>query len=208
MLQSISNNKHLIIECQYFGSSNYINMLFQFSNIKIEQYESYQKMSFRNRCVVAGSNGLVNLSIPLENGRNKKQLMRDMRISYLGRWQVEHWRTIESCYSRSPYFEFFRDDVKNLIDKNQTFLLDKNMAILEWLKKTLRIPGEISLTDSYHKEYPAEAADKRNYILPKNFQEMPAAFEYTQVFADRIGFQPNLCILDLLFCSGPDIAVL
>jgi hypothetical protein len=27
--------------------------------------------------------------------------------------------------------------------------------------------------------------------------------KYGQVFEDRIGFQPNMSILDLLFCNGP-----
>jgi hypothetical protein len=199
------HKSELIIESQYFGSINYINTLFQFSNIYIEQYEAYQKMSFRNRCVVAGSNGLVHLSVPLEKGRNQRQLMKDTRISYSGRWQAEHLRTIESCYSRSPYFEFYRQDVWKLVQKTEAFLLDKNLAILEWLQKVVKLSGAVSLTAAYHKEYPPEVADHRNQILPKNFQDQPRPLRYTQVFEERIGFQPNLCILDLLFCNGPDI---
>jgi len=197
------NNTNLIIENQYFGSINYINTLFQFSNIIIEQYESYQKMSFRNRCVVVGSNGLVNLSVPLENGRHQKQLMKDVRISYSGNWQAQHLRTIESCYSRSPFFEFYKDGVWALLQKQEVFLLDRNLAILEWLQKALKFPGKISLTDAYLKQYPPEVTDKRNAILPKNFDDKPMPFHYTQVFEDRVGFVPNLCILDLLFCCGP-----
>ena len=194
----------LITENQYFGSINYINTLFRYSNIVIEQYESYQKMSFRNRCVVGGSNGLVHLSVPLENGRNQRQLMKDVRISYAGRWQAEHLRTIESCYSRSPFFEFYRDGVWELLQKRQVFLLDLNLSILGWLQKILQYTGTISLTDTYCREYPPQVADIRNHFLPKNFQDDPMPFSYTQVFGDRIGFQPNLSILDLLFCCGPE----
>ena len=92
MLEQTENNELIIIDNQYFGTINYINTLFQFSNIQIEQYESYQKMSFRNRCVVAGSNGPVNLSVPLEKGRGQKVLMKDVRISHSANWRVQHWR--------------------------------------------------------------------------------------------------------------------
>lgn len=205
MQLSQQNNKSLIIESQYFGSVTYISILFHFTNIKIEQYETYPKMSFRNRCVVAGSNDLVKLSVPLEKGRNQRQLMKDVRISYSTRWQAAHLRTIESCYSRSPYFEYYRDDLWKLLERKEAYLLDLNLAIQDWLKKTLKFSGEVSLTDHYQKEYPPDVTDRRNTILPKNFQDQPMGWQYTQVFEDRIGFQPNLSILDLLFCSGPDI---
>ena len=202
MIGKEQNSTKLIIDIQYFGTVSYIKTLFQFSNIEIDQYESYQKMSFRNRCLVAGSNGLINLSVPLEKGRDRQHLIKDTRISYSHRWQAEHLRTIESCYSRAPFFEFYSDGVGQLLGQKQEFLLDLNLSILDWLKKVLKLPGEISLTESYRREYPKEIIDLRNHFLPKNFQDQLSP-RYTQVFEDRIGFQPNLSILDLLFCMGP-----
>ena len=160
-------------------------------------------MSFRNRCMVAGSNGVVGLSVPLEKGRGQRELMKDVRISYSDNWQVQHWRTIESCYSRAPFFEFYRDGVGQLLGQKETYLLDLNMAIMSWLKKVLKMPGKIARTGSYQKTYPEGVTDRRNTILPKNYLQEENCPRYTQVFEDRIGFQPNLCILDLLFCCGP-----
>lgn len=193
----------LIIENQYFPCVNWINTLFQFSNIKIEQYDSYQKMSFRNRCEVADSNGVVNLSVPLEKGRNQRQLMKEVKISYRDNWNTRHWRTIESCYSRSPFFEFYRDGVFSLLQQKPVFLLDQNLLILDWLKKALKFEGEIMSTGAYLQNYPEGTVDLRDHFLPKNSREGAPGLQYTQVFEDRIGFIPNLSILDLLFCTGP-----
>ena len=46
--------------------------------------------------------------------------------------------------------------------------------------------------------------DWRNRFLPANFQdpELGPFPVYTQVFADRFGFQPNLSILDFVLCCG------
>lgn len=197
----------LLIDIQYFGTIDYNKILFQNSNIKIEQYESYQKMSFRNRCMVAGSNGVVNLSVPLEKGRGQKELMKDVRISDYENWRVQHWRTIESCYSRAPFFEFYRDGVFSLLQNKQTFLLDLNLSILEWLAKVFKYKGSASLTEAYHKEYPADVNDLRGAFLPKNYAAEDFDLKYVQVFEDRIGFKPNLCILDLLFCNGPSLSI-
>lgn len=202
----INKYSSLIIDNQYFGTVNYTSVLFQFSNIKIDICEPYRKMSFRNRCVVAGSNGLIHLSVPLENGRAQKQPVRDVRISYSGDWQLQHWRTIESCYNRSPFFEYYRTWLEGFFSKRFTFLADMNMEVLEWVQQQVKLKAVISVTDVYLKTYPGETLDLRGYFMPKNFQSPAVAGEpirYTQVFADRIGFQPNLSVLDLLFCCGP-----
>lgn len=193
----------LIIEYQYFGTISGINALFQFSNIEFEVCETFQKMSFRNRMVVAGSNGLVHLSVPLEKGRDQKQLIKDIRISYSLPWQQQHWRTIESCYNRSPFYEYYRDWLETFFTRKPVFLLDLNREILEWLVKVLKPSGQVSETQNFILEYPTGVTDLRSRWRPKSFQDEGSAIRYLQVFEDRIGFQPNLSILDLLFCTGP-----
>ena len=194
----------LIVEYQYFGTVDYIKTLFQFSNINFEVCESFQKMSFRNRMVLAGSNGLVHLSVPLEKGRDQKQLLKDVRISYTLPWQLQHWRTIESCYNRSPFFEYYRDWLEAFYQRRPVFLLDMNRDLMEWLVKQLKPTARFSETTEFLPAYPAEITEYRSNWLPRNFQQSSKNIHYQQVFADRIGFQPNLSILDLLFCEGPN----
>lgn len=205
MFNEAPENTALIIDSQYFGTIDYIKTLFRFSNIEIEQYENYRKMSFRNRCLVAGSNGLVNLSVPLVNGRDARQLMKDTRINYAGRWQLEQVRTLASCYARAPYFEYFWPDVRELVLARPEFLLDKNMAILEWLRKIFRLDIVVALTSIYRVEYDHGYTDLRNRTRPNNYLALDPGIRYTQVFQDRIGFQPNLSVLDYLFCAGTDL---
>jgi len=201
-----------------------------------EQYESYQKMSFRNRCRIAGAEGVIDLSIPLVRGRDQKALMKDVRISAAQPWQSQHWKTILSCYSRSPWFEFYRDELEGLYKKQWDFLLDWNLACFEWTVRVLGISIPVSLTESYEKGYPPDqVADWRGKILPKHRAGNTAGLSedmtrlsagmaglsacmtglsdagsaddsgmppYRQVFGERIGFIPNLSVLDLLFCEG------
>ena len=155
-------NSNLIIENQYFGCINYYLMLYKYSNIGIEQYESWQKMSFRNRCVILGTNGLIHLTVPLENGRDQKCLIKEVRINNRDAWQKQHWRSIFSCYGKSPFFEFYRDWVELFYQKKHTYVFDMNLEILFWLKERLKIQGLISLTDSFLKEYPTDITDLRN----------------------------------------------
>lgn len=195
-----------VAELQYFGCIEWYKTLLKSSNVLIESCEQYQKMSFRNRMVIAGANGLLHLSIPLENGRNQAALIRDVRISDTGKWQLNHWRAIRSAYSRSPYFGFYEDELKGFYEKKYEYLWDFNMMLFYWIIAKMRLHLRPVLTNQYIDSYPPESGtqDHRNRWLPKNFQQTPGQVIYRQVFEDRIGFQHNLSVVDLLFCEGPD----
>ncbi|MDB5232722.1 MAG: hypothetical protein JWN76_3527, partial [Chitinophagaceae bacterium] len=134
---------NLIIDLQYFTSVNSIFSFFQYTNIYFPLYQTVQKSSFANRCIVAGSNGLINLSVPLLEGRNQKLPFKEIRISNHEKWQMRHWRTIESCYRRAPYFEFYEEPVRKLLDKDHQFLANLDIEIMSWVMKVLKYPGEV-----------------------------------------------------------------
>jgi len=159
-------------------------------------------MSFRSRLLLAGSNGITRLTIPLEMGRNQKRLMKDVRIFNREKWQARHWKTIVSCYNRSAWFIQYSPELSLLFSKEFEFLIDWNLACFEWSKKQLGLSARISLTASYRESYnSSDLLDNRNQILPGNYAQMQFV-KYHQVFEDRLGFLPNLSILDLLFCEG------
>src|SRR5258707_14726568 len=125
-------------------------------------------MSFRNRCQVAGAEGISNLSVRLAKGRDQKTLMKDVRIADKDDWQGQHWKTLLSCYSRSPWFEFYRDDLEPLYRRPFHFLLDWNLRCFEWACRALSLQPEVSLTDSYREVYDEnEWVDLRGKIIPK-----------------------------------------
>ena len=193
---------NLIIDSQYFPSVIYYKISYDSSNIIFEQCETYQKMSFRNRCQLAGAQGRVDLSIPLAGGRDQKTFMKEVRIVADRSWQVRHWRTIVSCYNRSPWFDFYRDGLEALFRQRADFLLDWNWRCFEWSLQVLGMARPVGLTDRYLAGYgPGEAIDWRGKIMPGLEFETP---RYHQVFEERIGFIPNLSILDLLFCEGKE----
>ncbi len=194
---------NLLVEYQYFPSVILFKISYNYSNIAFEQYEYYQKMGFRNRCRIAGAGGTIDLSVPLEKGRDQKALIKDVKIAGRRNWQAEHWKTILSCYNRSPWFEFYRDGLRELYDRPFVFLIEWDLACFEWALAALKMKTPVSFTAEYTGEPdPASWSDWRGRIRPANLGDFPP-LKYRQVFEDRIGFLPNLSILDLLFCEGP-----
>jgi hypothetical protein len=197
-------NKYYLIDNQYFPILTWFNPLYLNGHIIISSFEPYPKMTFRNRAVVAGSNGLVNLSVPLIKGRNQKTSFREVRICNDEKWQMNHWRTLTSCYNKSPYFEFYKESVEKFFARQHEFLFDLNLTILHWLKEVLKFPAELKIAGEVSGDFSkGEVIDLTTRWLPKNFQKEPSGIIYPQVFEDRIGFQSNLSILDMLFNIGP-----
>lgn len=195
---------NLIIEIQYFPSVILYKKINNISNVEFDVYENYQKLSFRNRCIIMGANGPVTLSIPLEEGRGQRRPTREVRIANRYPWQSQHWKTIVSCYNRSPWFEFYRDDLEILYQKPVNFLVDWNLACWDWAAKKLGMAISTSLSEVYKPEVDVtKCLDFRSKILPKSIMhDFPEQVIYAQVFEDRTGFVPNCSILDLLFCEG------
>jgi len=160
-------------------------------------------MSFRNRCIVACPTAPIHLSVPVQNGRDQKGPARDVRIDQSDDWQRRHWRTLFSCYGSAPFFEYYRDWLEAFYRRSFIFLYDMNLETFQWLADVYKYPGAIALTQSFSKTCPPSVTDLRGRYLPKNYQAEPPLITYSQVFGAEAGFQPNLSMLDLLFCAGP-----
>jgi len=189
-----------VIDNQYLGSIIYYKALFNSKYVELEAYERHQKSGFSNRCYIAGANGLITLSIPLLKGRNQKTLVNEIEIDNQQKWQVKHWRAIESSYMRSPWFEFYKDDLKQFYQKEYIHLFDWNQELVIYILKKLNWYGDLSVSTIYETALPGKT-DNRNTITPKNYLEFPS-IKYPQVFEEKLGFLPNLSIIDLLFCCG------
>ncbi|MEM1323321.1 MAG: WbqC family protein [Bacteroidota bacterium] len=197
----------LIIDLHYLPSVHYFAKLIQYPKVRIEQYENYSKGSYRNRAVIASTQGPLRLSIPLRKGKNERQAIRDVQIAYDQPWPSQHWTAIRSAYGNSPYFEHYADYLQPLFQNKTASLFDFNLQLLHRLIQLLQIEVDLGFTDAYHKSYPEEVADFRHLISPKhvpsNVDPHFSPSPYAQVFQEKTGFLPNLSVIDLLFCTGP-----
>lgn len=197
-------NQLTILSTAYLAPIQYYSKLKNYSNCVIEHFENIPKQTFRSRCDIYSPNGILTLSIPLVK-RNQRQIIKDVKISNDYNWQKLHWRSLESCYRRSPFFEYFEDDLQAFyLEKKFDFLIDFNEHIQQEILTLLKLKPNYSFTTEYHKTY-SDADDFRNIISPKKPISLDPDFTpptYIQVFENKQGFIPNLSIVDLLFNQG------
>ena len=197
-----------LLSTTYFGPVQWYQKLYRYEAVEIEQWESFQKQTYRNRCLIATTNGVQALTVPIERGTSP--LIKDIRISDHGNWRHLHWNALQSAYGESPFFEYYQDDIRPFFEKRWTFLLDFNEDILQKVCELIDIQPKVSLTAVYsltsHLSPLTSKKDFREGIQPKH-PEPDADFvpkPYYQVYQQKHGFLPNLSILDLLFNMGPE----
>ncbi|MCR5512557.1 MAG: WbqC family protein [Prevotella sp.] len=190
----------VLLQTTYFGPIQWYQKLYRYNSSLIEQYDSYQKQTYRNRCVIATANGLQALTVPVEHN---SQLVKDLRISDHNQWRRVHWNALQSAYSESPFFDYYADDIRPFFEKKYEFLIDFNESIRQTICDLLDIQPKVEYTSGYEKQM--EGVDDYREIINAKHPQADADFQprrYWQVFEGKHGFQANLSILDLLFNTG------
>jgi WbqC-like protein family len=191
----------ILLSTAYFPTAEYFSLIKNADTVFIEQEENYIKQTYRNRCKILTSNGILSLSVPVMKSTGLKIQIKDIEIDYSKRWQQVHLRAITSAYSRSPYFQFYSEHLEKIVLKNHRFLIDLNDELLIRCLGFLNI-NKCILHTSFFQPFIGLPEDFRYRISPKTgsgFSFRP----YIQVFGNN-KFFPDLSILDLVFNMGPE----
>jgi hypothetical protein len=166
--------------------------------LAINIHERYVKQNLRTRCHILSPNGVVALVIPVAHQDLNNSLVKDVRISHKENWQRRHFRTIKTCYGRSPYFEFFEDDLINLYSSIPEYLWEFNLTTIRFLFDSMGLPNQIKVLEDEIEDAPKTSIS--DFSLPEQIAQQPS---YMQVFRDRFPFISGLSALDLVMNLGP-----
>ena len=131
---------------------------------------------------------------------NKKIKIKEVEIDYSQNWTQNHWRSIQTSYSKSPFFEYLEGEFRETIFNKEKFLYDLNLKLILLIFKILNLNPDIQETTYYERYLDSEIRDLRNKFDPKKYKITKSQFQYPQVFGKE--FVPNLSIIDLLFNEG------
>lgn len=171
---------------------------------QLEREDNYQKQTYRNRTYIYSANGMQMLSVPIKHTVHPEghRKYKDVILEDNFNWKKQHWKTIQTAYRTSPFFEFYEDDLAPFFEKKHHRLYDMNLESIELIAESIQAELDYTFTESYESK-PKSAIDLRPLVNAKNPTGL--LFDpYTQVFDDRHGFIPNLSILDLIFNEGPN----
>ena len=173
----------------------------QAERLVFEVNDSYQKQTYRNRCYIYGANGKLGLHIPVQYSQKNRQNTSEILIDNSSNWQSTHWKSLESAYKKSPYFEYYQDELISLFTLKKDSLLVFNLECIEVVNKCLNLDIDSSKTINFNKE---KKENDYRYLVNARKESEIKINPYIQVFQEKHGFINNLSILDLLFNEGPN----
>lgn len=192
----------ILLHPTFFPSILQMVAVAQAKKVCFEVFDNYQKQTYRNRAHIAHANGKLVLSVPIRHSRGgERQTTRTVRIENSFPWQEQHWKSLQSAYRTSPYFEFYEDELAPLFTRPVDSLLELNQDIFEFLYELIGLETPFEATSEYKKDPPQK--DLR-YLVDAKAELSQTLTPYTQVLQVNHGFLPNLSILDLLFNEGPN----
>ena len=181
----------------YLPSVNYMAWIVAQKEIGFIISKHFQKQTFRNRTEIYGPNGKLNLIIPIVHRKDlDHQLDENVLIHQENSWQKNHWRSLETSYRSTPFYEYYEHDLYPFFHTRQENLMDLNIQLILKILSLLRVDKDIIKEEEVTNEF-------RVLILAKQKVNKSNPI-YSQVFASKHGYLDNLSILDLLFNLGPE----
>ena len=164
----------------------------------IDVGEHFIKQTARNRCEIATASGRMALTANVVKGASiHKKAVKDMRLDYSKRWQHQHAVAIRSAYKSSPYYDYYAHHFEPLFERHYEFLYDFSRELAERIAK---IEGWSPLRFSEEYIIAGEGdVDLRGHNFLGRRED---AEPYYQVFSERMPFESNCSIIDIIFNEG------
>jgi hypothetical protein len=166
--------------------------------VSVEVNDRYERQSLRNRYSICGSQGKLDLSIPVT--LDDSRMYATAQIAYREAWARTHWRSITACYNNAPYFVYYADAVESLFLSSEVSMQNFNLKALQFFCDVwrMKMPEQTKQWEASENRM-----DLRAWVEPKSILNEHCV-NYNQVFDDKTGFIPGCSGLDLLFNYGPD----
>ncbi len=187
----------MIYDSLYLPNIAFFCTLQNKQNIIIDIHSHYQKQSYRNRTQILGTQGILDLIIPVHKTDHFTQ-MGEVTIDYGQAWVRQHIGAIKSAYGKSPFFEYYFSYFEAILQKKHDYLYQLNSEILTVCLKILKINCTINFSEKYQATI---ENDFRNSFHPKKNTKINNFTSYPQLFGEL--FVNNLSIIDLIMNEGP-----
>ena len=188
-----------VFSTRYAGSVDYYAAMLRYRRVAIDLTELYDKhRHYLNRMDIVATNGPQQLTAALQKP-NRSMTAADILLSDHGNWRHNHWGALFSAYGRTPFFDYFADDLKKIYtDPSITTIAALNCALHAAVIDFLDLDVQTVIIDRKDNSVAADAVD----LHDANFNAGTTVGPYYQIWSQKFGFQPNQSILDLLFNLG------
>jgi hypothetical protein len=214
-----------ILQSNYIPWKGYFDLIAKVDEFILYDEMQYTRRDWRNRNKIKTGNGLLWLTIPVENTDFHQKINETTIADKL--WATKHFKTIKANYTKAPHFKKYEGWLADLYERagKEELLSNINYLFIVEICKLLNIDTKISWSSDYKliegkterlvdlvqqaggTTYLSGPAAK-DYIVPELFEQANIELtwmnyagyeEYHQLFPP---FEHGVSILDLILNEG------
>jgi len=184
----------------------------------------FRKNYFQNRNKIRTQQGWIWLTVPVLAKGKSSQLIQDAQINNAVNWQSTLWKSIFYAYNKASFFEKYGNFLKQIYDKQWTYLADLNEEIIRHvinelgikvkivMASTLEVTGGgtdllLEICQKLNADTYLSGISGKDYLEESRFTEQGIKVIYQEFYHPIYKqvyepFIPCMSIIDLLFNHG------
>lgn len=106
------------------------------------------RRGWHHRDQIKTPQGIKWLTVPVVKKGRYSQLVKDVEISNHHNWKEKMLNAVHAAYREAPQYDFVYHEIKEILSKNHTYLIELNIELLKYCARILdiRTPFELSST--------------------------------------------------------------
>lgn len=193
--------KSIAVDLHYFPNLEFFAAIAEAEELVFFPDAIYKRQSFFNRTQIRLANKVGTLSVPIQ-GRRPRLSQKEIKIDNSQNWLAVHLRGIQSAYGKAPFYEYYFPYFEKVFRQNHDNLWELNWEMLTICLKLLGMSVKMRAYDiSQDQTWEQDIREQLMPSVPFSERNYYSPALYFQLFG--LDFDPNLSILDLLFCEGP-----
>lgn len=192
--------------------------MLQADRVILQDNEKWSRKSRVHRAQISTDQGTQWINIPVMT-KDRKKAINEVRIDHQQKWIEPLLRTLRFNYNNSIYFDFYEADISKGFKSATEFkyLLPFILHFQRLLFSLLQLSVETTLASELpnYRSNPDELAERLNAdILFQEYesrhyqrqakQKSEPDFHHPEYYQHFDEFEPDCCLLDLLFQLGPE----
>ncbi|MBM4256454.1 MAG: WbqC family protein [Deltaproteobacteria bacterium] len=145
----MSRKRIAIVQSNYIPWKGYFDLIHRVDEFVLYDDAQYTRRDWRNRNRIKTANGCLWLTIPVQVKGRYYQKIKETEVSDQ-QWREQHWKSIQACYARAPYFPMYKDWLADLyLGNSATLLSEVNYQFLTAFCATLGITTPLTWSSQY-----------------------------------------------------------
>lgn len=218
--------KAAIIQSNYIPWKGYFDIINEADEFILFDDLQFTQRDWRNRNRIKTYSGSKWLTIPVEY-QYQNQPINTIRIADLN-WGVKHWKSIEHNYSKSIFFNEYKNQFEELyLNSSEKYISQINFNFIKLICQILEIDTRITFSSEYKlidgkneklidlcKQLDADVyitgPKAKDYIVEQKFVNENIQIKwadysnYPEYKQNYPPFDHNVSIVDLIFNVGPN----